>query len=407
MSVAGAGDVNGDGYADVIVGALAYNAGQSTEGAAFLFPGGPSGIASGSPATAVAQLESNQSGGWLGLSVAGAGDVNGDGFADVIAGAPGYDNGQTDEGTAFVFYGNGNRTGKSLQLLQRRSTPPYLPVQPWGYSYYRGYVADGFQLELARVDPSASSASRLEVQTCPAGVPFGHASCASAVSSPWSTATPQSLTISGLTTGALYRWRARLLYAPVHVTASGITPPPKPAHGPWRRIGAQSVEADLRVFRDTDVDGLRDLFDPDDDNDAFTDDYEQQIGTNPLDPDTDHDGVCDGYSASYLFLPPCTNAGPDNCPFVLNPGQTNGDAFLAGDACQCGDVTGEGQVTATDYQRAREFLVGRTLGGSFDANRCDVTGDDLCSVEDLAVLDRIAQTGWPMPPNRCPAYGGP
>jgi len=44
--VAGAGDVNGDGYADVIVGAFLYDAGQSDEGAAFVFLGSGSGIAS-------------------------------------------------------------------------------------------------------------------------------------------------------------------------------------------------------------------------------------------------------------------------------------------------------------------------------------------------------------------------
>ena len=58
--MASAGDVNGDGYADVIVGALFYDAGQTDEGAAFVFLGSASGIADGNPATAHAQLESDQ-----------------------------------------------------------------------------------------------------------------------------------------------------------------------------------------------------------------------------------------------------------------------------------------------------------------------------------------------------------
>ena len=37
--------------------------------------------------------------------------MNGDGYADVIVGRPAYDDGQADEGAAFVFFGNGNRTG--------------------------------------------------------------------------------------------------------------------------------------------------------------------------------------------------------------------------------------------------------------------------------------------------------
>ena len=50
--VAGAGDVNGDGYADVIVGAWRYDAGEADEGAAFVFHGSATGIANGTPATA-------------------------------------------------------------------------------------------------------------------------------------------------------------------------------------------------------------------------------------------------------------------------------------------------------------------------------------------------------------------
>jgi hypothetical protein len=105
-SVSGAGDVDGDGYADVIVGAFNYDAGQTDEGAAFVFLGSASGIADGGPGTAHAQLESDQAGARLGTSVSGAGDVDGDGYADVIVGVPDYDAGQTDEGAAFVFLGS-------------------------------------------------------------------------------------------------------------------------------------------------------------------------------------------------------------------------------------------------------------------------------------------------------------
>jgi hypothetical protein len=116
QSVASAGDVNGDGYADVIVGAFLFDGFQQTdEGAAFVFLGSANGIADGNPATAHAQLESNQASGFLGQSVAGAGDVNGDGYADVIVGANAYDSGQSNEGAAFVFLGsaNGIADGKS------------------------------------------------------------------------------------------------------------------------------------------------------------------------------------------------------------------------------------------------------------------------------------------------------
>ncbi|MCI0581424.1 MAG: integrin alpha, partial [Chloroflexi bacterium] len=106
VTVAGAGDVNGDGYADVIVGAYLYDAGQTDEGAAFVFVGSAAGIADGSPVSAAAQLESDQAIAHLGVTVAGAGDVNGDGYADVIVGVYLYDAGQNDEGAVFVFLGS-------------------------------------------------------------------------------------------------------------------------------------------------------------------------------------------------------------------------------------------------------------------------------------------------------------
>ena len=105
-SVDGAGDVNGDGYDDVIVGAFSYDAGQTDEGAAFIYLGGPNGIASGGPSAASARLESNQVNAQMGVSVAGAGDVNNDGYDDVIVGALFYDAGQSDEGGAFIFLGS-------------------------------------------------------------------------------------------------------------------------------------------------------------------------------------------------------------------------------------------------------------------------------------------------------------
>jgi hypothetical protein len=101
VSVAGAGDVNGDGVDDIIIGAFRYANGEFNEGAAFLYFGGPGAF----DVIADAQLESNQEGAVAGVSVAGAGDVNGDGFDDVIVGVPGYDNGEDAEGGAFVYFG--------------------------------------------------------------------------------------------------------------------------------------------------------------------------------------------------------------------------------------------------------------------------------------------------------------
>jgi hypothetical protein len=102
-SVACAGDINGDGYSDVLIGAPTYSNGEGDEGALYLYNGASAGLN-----TTPTIRESNQASGFLGQSVASAGDVNGDGYSDVLAGAYLYDNGQTDEGVGFVYYGSMN-----------------------------------------------------------------------------------------------------------------------------------------------------------------------------------------------------------------------------------------------------------------------------------------------------------
>ncbi|MFC1572229.1 FG-GAP-like repeat-containing protein [Candidatus Eisenbacteria bacterium] len=111
VSVAGAGDVNGDGWVDILIGASAYSGSTGSEGAAFLwfsvYGGGPPG----NPSNADWSCLSGQEGSQYGFSVAGAGDVNADGCADIVVGAPYYDQGHTNEGAAFAYYGS--ETGPS------------------------------------------------------------------------------------------------------------------------------------------------------------------------------------------------------------------------------------------------------------------------------------------------------
>jgi predicted outer membrane repeat protein len=96
--------VNGDGYADVIVGAGGYDNGE-TNGRVFVYHGSATGLTT----TAGWTADSDQADAGFGRAGT-AGDVNGDGYADVIVGACFYDNGETDEGRAFVYHGSGTDT---------------------------------------------------------------------------------------------------------------------------------------------------------------------------------------------------------------------------------------------------------------------------------------------------------
>jgi FG-GAP repeat protein len=96
FSVASAGDFNSDGYVDIIVGAR----GAAPSGKAFIYYGGPS-----LDATPDLTLIGETTASWFGNSVAPAGDVNGDGFDDVIVGAPMYGTSVSQVGRAYVFFG--------------------------------------------------------------------------------------------------------------------------------------------------------------------------------------------------------------------------------------------------------------------------------------------------------------
>ena len=101
MSLASAGDVNGDGFGDVIIGDQGYDHGQVDEGAAWVYLGTADGL-SPSPAW---KAESDQADAAFGLRVAGAGDVDGDGFDDVLVLARHFSSGAVNEGAAFVWRG--------------------------------------------------------------------------------------------------------------------------------------------------------------------------------------------------------------------------------------------------------------------------------------------------------------
>jgi hypothetical protein len=118
-SVAGAEDVNGDGHADVIVGAP-FAPNNAEIGAAFVVFGkaSSSDVALGDLGDRGFRLDGGKPGDRAGDSVGGAGDVAGNGLADVVVGAPGADNnGRTDSGSAYVVFGKPSTGAVELEPL--------------------------------------------------------------------------------------------------------------------------------------------------------------------------------------------------------------------------------------------------------------------------------------------------
>ncbi|MBI3018432.1 MAG: FG-GAP repeat protein [Deltaproteobacteria bacterium] len=105
-SVSGAGDVNKDGFADILVAARLDDDGGSNAGAAYIFYGSTSLASSIDASLANVKLIGEDADDTFGRSVSGAGDVNNDGFADVLVGAYQDDDGGSSSGVAFIFYGS-------------------------------------------------------------------------------------------------------------------------------------------------------------------------------------------------------------------------------------------------------------------------------------------------------------
>ncbi|MEW6744768.1 MAG: IPT/TIG domain-containing protein [Planctomycetota bacterium] len=98
-SVGGAGDVDKDGYDDVVVGAFMSDAGGSLPNA------GRAYVYSGRTGALLYTFTGTASGDLFGQSVDSAGDFNGDGYSDVVVGAPYNDDYGADSGRAYVFSG--------------------------------------------------------------------------------------------------------------------------------------------------------------------------------------------------------------------------------------------------------------------------------------------------------------
>ncbi|MBK9227445.1 MAG: FG-GAP repeat protein [Ignavibacteria bacterium] len=116
ISVSGAGDVNGDGFTDVIVGSEDFSF-NSNNGRAYIYYGG-----TGMNNSADVIMNGDSANYYFGCSVSSAGDVNGDGYFDVIVGARGFRN---NTGKAIVFYGGGSMNNVADVTLTGEATDDY------------------------------------------------------------------------------------------------------------------------------------------------------------------------------------------------------------------------------------------------------------------------------------------
>ncbi len=106
----------------------------------------------------------------------------------------------------------------------------------------------------------------------------------------------------------------------------------------------------------------------------------------------DHRGACGG-DADGDGLPDQS----DNCPHRANAGQADSGGIGTntpdgiGNACQCGDVTGDGRVVTQDAHVVKRFGLGDVSPLFTEPGNCDVTGNGSCNGQDAKMIQRAVQ----------------
>ena len=104
-------DVNGDGLADILVGAQNDDDGGPDSGCAFVFLGSSSLPATINASAAAVKLVGEADGDYFGYSIANAGDFNGDGLEDIVVGASSH---ASHTGAAYLFFGETGWSGTTV-----------------------------------------------------------------------------------------------------------------------------------------------------------------------------------------------------------------------------------------------------------------------------------------------------
>jgi hypothetical protein len=223
-SVSCAGDVNGDGYSDLLIGEVFGDAVSTPDcGHAYVYLG--AAVPQGTPYATI-----NGQGPFtnLGQAVAGGGDVNGDGFGDLVVGEPRAGNGISQEGS-FRFY-EGNARAPYTGLGSGRGRPVHAARTPFA-GPIAVYGASPFASQFGLAGQASSAGGRDEVAldwrvTPPVGGGAemkGHTpwSAMHVPTDPLGGAAPISALVYGLDPNTVFGWKTRVL-----------------SRSPWFRYGA-------------------------------------------------------------------------------------------------------------------------------------------------------------------------
>ena len=181
-SVASAGDFNGDGFDDVIIGAAGADPNGNSSGDSYVVFGHASGFAASLDASSLngangVRINGEAAGDYSGAWVGPAGDVNGDGFADLIVGATGADPNGTGSGSSYVVFGRPSGFGAVLNLSSLDGSNGFR-INGEAAKDYSGVVSGGGDINGDGFDDVLIGAPRADPNGTDSGaayVVFGHA----------------------------------------------------------------------------------------------------------------------------------------------------------------------------------------------------------------------------------------
>lgn len=157
-SVSAAGDINNDGYDDIIVGASMHDTGGDNSGRAYIYYGGNS-----LDSNVDVILNGESDGDYFGASVATAGDVNNDGYSDVIVGAWGSDASEDDAGRAYVYYGGDSMDNTADVIFTGEAADDYFGTDVASAGDVNNDGHDDVIISAYRNDAAGSDAGRVYV----------------------------------------------------------------------------------------------------------------------------------------------------------------------------------------------------------------------------------------------------
>ncbi len=220
-SVAGAGDVNGDGLSDVLVGAVFQDDGGAADrgtGRVYLGP-----LPAGAAAFWTAHGPSAYAN--MGHALANAGDIDGDGWSDLVFGEPGYTSDTYRQGRVELYPGGLDDSRLNLTLARRTTAGPN--IVPTGFANAGGAPV------ILHYAPSASGRTKFRMQWDVQSVVALPSAPLSGSSAAW-TGTASSaygqlgaafIPVNGMQTGVPYSWRVRARFRnPYFPTSRWISP---------------------------------------------------------------------------------------------------------------------------------------------------------------------------------------